>query len=31
MERNMERMRVSGLTHDQAQAIISYLRTASRR
>ena len=31
MERNMERMRVSGLTHDQAQAIIGYLRTASRR
>ena len=31
MERNMERMKVSGITPDQAQAIIGYLRTASRR
>jgi len=31
MERNMERMKVSGITHDQADAIIGYLRTASRR
>jgi cytochrome c5 len=31
MERNMERMKVSGITPDQAQAIITYLRGASRR
>ena len=31
MERNMERMRVSGLTPDQTQAIIGYLQVASRR
>ncbi len=31
MERNMERMKVSGVTHDQAQQIITYLETASRR
>ena len=31
MERNMEKMKVQGVTHDQAQAIIGYLRVASRR
>jgi cytochrome c5 len=31
MERNMERMRVPGVTHDQTQAIIGYLQTVSRR
>ena len=31
MERNMERMKVSGVTSEQAQAIITYLRGASRR
>jgi cytochrome c5 len=31
MERNMERMRVSGVTPEQAQAIVGYLRRASRR
>ena len=31
MERNMERMKVSGVTNDQAQAIMGYLRAASRR
>jgi hypothetical protein len=31
MERNMERMKVSGVTPDQAQQIITYLGTASRR
>jgi hypothetical protein len=31
MERNMERMRVSGVTNQQAQAIITYLGIASRR
>jgi hypothetical protein len=31
MERNMERMRVSGVTSQQAQQIVLYLETASRR
>jgi cytochrome c5 len=31
MERNMERMRVSGLTNEQATAIVGYLQVASRR
>jgi cytochrome c2 len=31
MERNMERMKVPGVTHDQSQTIIGYLRTTSRR
>jgi len=31
MERNMERMRVAGLTHDQTDQIVRYLQTASRR
>jgi cytochrome c5 len=31
MERNMERMKVSGVTNQQAQTIITYLETASRR
>jgi len=31
MERNMERMRVSGVTSQQAQTIITYLGLASRR
>jgi cytochrome c2 len=31
MERNMERMKVSGVSNPQAQQIIGYLETASRR
>jgi cytochrome c5 len=31
MERNMERMKVSGLSHEQAQSIIGYLGKVSRR
>lgn len=31
MERNMERMKVSGVTNEQAQQIIHYLEGASRR
>jgi cytochrome c5 len=31
MERNMERMKVRGLTNDQATAIVGYLQGASRR
>ncbi|MEK6768436.1 MAG: hypothetical protein AABY85_05525, partial [Gemmatimonadota bacterium] len=31
MERNMERMKVSGVTPDQAQHIVLYLEGASRR
>lgn len=30
MERNMERMKVTGLTNDQTRTIVTYLRTASR-
>jgi len=31
MEKNMEKMKVSGVTHDQATSIISYLQQASAR
>jgi hypothetical protein len=31
MEKNMEKMRVSGVPHDQAVAIIAYLQKASER
>jgi mono/diheme cytochrome c family protein len=31
MERNMEHMRVSGLTHDQTDQIVRYLQVASQR
>jgi cytochrome c5 len=31
MEKNMEKMRVSGVTHDQAVTIIAYLQKASER
>jgi cytochrome c5 len=31
MERNMQRMKVSGLSHEQTVSIIQYLQTASRR
>jgi cytochrome c2 len=31
MEKNMEKMRVSGVTHDQATQIVAYLQRASQR
>ncbi len=31
MEKNMEKMKVSGVTHDQAMAIVAYLQKASER